>query len=857
MAAETRIPIELRVDSERGRGLYALDPVPAGRTIISNDAFAVAPGRGTCNTCFESTETGTRCSACSTSYYCTRACQRKDWLSGHKEICAGLRRVIAESHGKPATQTVQLAASCCRRLQSVAEPASKRITHPLFGQLLDSRAIEALTSPAAVLALDSHKEQHAAENTEKYAAMSMIVGKILTNGQLPPSSSSAPGRTSTDTNSNDPPPHNSAAASPLSGRQTQQPFVFGQKNARTAVAGTISGAVSGLDEAVSLHADRTASATQAAAQQHQDLIAQIISNSPLLPPNQLMDLFCRIGCNVFTICDGELRPKGIGLYMLGALLCHSCSPNCLALYQGTRQIIRTIRPVSKGEEFTISYVDISMPAPLRIKELREGYYFTCKCSRCSTFAWYERVLYGDRVLSPSEVKNINAINRKKELQDRLAAEQKAREEADREEYLRNHERELLRHLLDEASEMVHKLETPREQGGGLGMKILSDAEKEELRIQAEMREKEEEEKKIEDALRPDVLQASPFSAEDVSLMGVRCTRVSCNNGTHVLLPPAARKAYGVPQLTSVLTLPETVQEFEWQHEKASPSTAARAMRSQSGVGPGSQVHSEAQHAEPVLSPRPNPCITATACSGCGAFLSAEDTDAALAVQARAAKLVQLQKNGGQPQVVAAAGPALMREMDARLSRLHFQKTALANALVNAFVSLQEWERAASINETAMAGFDESYPAGHPLPALQHALQGKLLHYLRRPGAAIKHLRIALQLLAVSHGASDTNTGGSLLPELSGLMQQCEVEFRMNVDAGVHEPSSPLVSGAEEAAGLRTPATSSEAAAAATRSPSGSAATATMVSPGSRAIAVPEVDAAQKMAAKMLLQSLAL
>ena len=40
-------------------------------------------------------------------------------------------------------------------------------------------------------------------------------------------------------------------------------------------------------------------------------------------------LLARMACNNHTICDEDLRPVGVGLYPLGALLNHSCTPNCM------------------------------------------------------------------------------------------------------------------------------------------------------------------------------------------------------------------------------------------------------------------------------------------------------------------------------------------------------------------------------------------------------------------------------------------------------------------------------------------------------------------------------------------------
>lgn len=51
-------------------------------------------------------------------------------------------------------------------------------------------------------------------------------------------------------------------------------------------------------------------------------------------------LLARFGCNNHTICDEELRPIGVGLYPLGALINHSCRPNCVQTFAGRNIVFR-------------------------------------------------------------------------------------------------------------------------------------------------------------------------------------------------------------------------------------------------------------------------------------------------------------------------------------------------------------------------------------------------------------------------------------------------------------------------------------------------------------------------------------
>jgi SET and MYND domain-containing protein len=54
----------------------------------------------------------------------------------------------------------------------------------------------------------------------------------------------------------------------------------------------------------------------------------------------IAQLLARFACNNHTICDEELRPIGVGLYPLGALINHSCRPNCAQSFQGPAIVFR-------------------------------------------------------------------------------------------------------------------------------------------------------------------------------------------------------------------------------------------------------------------------------------------------------------------------------------------------------------------------------------------------------------------------------------------------------------------------------------------------------------------------------------
>ncbi|RDX42811.1 SET domain-containing protein [Lentinus brumalis] len=63
---------------------------------------------------------------------------------------------------------------------------------------------------------------------------------------------------------------------------------------------------------------------------------------------------------------------------------HSCSPNAAQSFDGATltQSLRAYRAIRAGEEITVAYVGMSMPAEARQEELLRRYFFTCVCKSC-------------------------------------------------------------------------------------------------------------------------------------------------------------------------------------------------------------------------------------------------------------------------------------------------------------------------------------------------------------------------------------------------------------------------------------------------------------------------------------------
>ncbi|XP_077213980.1 SET domain group 37 isoform X2 [Tasmannia lanceolata] len=99
--------------------------------------------------------------------------------------------------------------------------------------------------------------------------------------------------------------------------------------------------------------------------------------------------FSKLACNAHTICDSELRPLGTGLYPIISIINHSCMPNSVLVFEGRLAVVRAVEPIAKGDEVSISYIEIAASTMTRQKALKEQYHFTCTCPRCVKVGLYE------------------------------------------------------------------------------------------------------------------------------------------------------------------------------------------------------------------------------------------------------------------------------------------------------------------------------------------------------------------------------------------------------------------------------------------------------------------------------------
>ena len=86
--------------------------------------------------------------------------------------------------------------------------------------------------------------------------------------------------------------------------------------------------------------------------------------------------------NSMTLVSPTFEPLGLCLDPLVATVNHSCDPNAVITFDGPILSLRSSRAIESDEEISISYIDCTNPYHMRQEELRDRYFFSCRCGRC-------------------------------------------------------------------------------------------------------------------------------------------------------------------------------------------------------------------------------------------------------------------------------------------------------------------------------------------------------------------------------------------------------------------------------------------------------------------------------------------
>uniref|UniRef100_M4C340 SET domain-containing protein n=1 Tax=Hyaloperonospora arabidopsidis (strain Emoy2) TaxID=559515 RepID=M4C340_HYAAE len=108
-------------------------------------------------------------------------------------------------------------------------------------------------------------------------------------------------------------------------------------------------------------------------------------DADLYSMDEMLRMLSRFRNNNFSISDELLLPLGAGCFPLGAMINHSCDPNCAVTFvpETLDMEFRAMRLIKSGQEVTQTYVDVALPRRERQRRLQRKYHFRCNCARCA------------------------------------------------------------------------------------------------------------------------------------------------------------------------------------------------------------------------------------------------------------------------------------------------------------------------------------------------------------------------------------------------------------------------------------------------------------------------------------------
>ena len=139
--------------------------------------------------------------------------------------------------------------------------------------------------------------------------------------------------------------------------------------------------------------------------EYRDKLAKVASMLDLTDSaiDNIITIIFQIKCNAFAVkaaqsvdvdatfvVSREFLTLGRAIYLSASKVNHSCDPNAIVSFgDGATNLcqlkIQCVKgPIEKGTEITISYGPLASVHSKedRLKKLKEGYQFECKCSAC-------------------------------------------------------------------------------------------------------------------------------------------------------------------------------------------------------------------------------------------------------------------------------------------------------------------------------------------------------------------------------------------------------------------------------------------------------------------------------------------
>ena len=155
---------------------------------------------------------------------------------------------------------------------------------------------------------------------------------------------------------------------------------------------------------------------EATAQRRQWLETMADQINRFVPPEVRMErvrlakLVDRVHTNLYAVQNQAGLQFGSALYPdAGSLFNHSCAPTAVVSFRGRMWRLHTLRKVSRGEEITVSYIELYASRDERQAAVLAKKGFTCACTRCATPLPTDAVLDGWRCPNGARCRGQGAV----------------------------------------------------------------------------------------------------------------------------------------------------------------------------------------------------------------------------------------------------------------------------------------------------------------------------------------------------------------------------------------------------------------------------------------------------------------
>ncbi|CAG8890936.1 unnamed protein product [Penicillium egyptiacum] len=119
----------------------------------------------------------------------------------------------------------------------------------------------------------------------------------------------------------------------------------------------------------------------------------------------------KLDLNSFNLTTSMYDRIGLYMHPYAGLINHSCEYNSTVGFDGEELYVKAMRPIKKGEQIFISYIDTTTPYDIRRNELKERYFFDCQCTKCQMRAetLEDRFLSTPKDMTPLETAEREAL----------------------------------------------------------------------------------------------------------------------------------------------------------------------------------------------------------------------------------------------------------------------------------------------------------------------------------------------------------------------------------------------------------------------------------------------------------------